>query len=472
MVRTIIKTLLKLILYPFRIIIKLLISFFKRLKFSIAFKISTTYVLLYIVIIMIAALTTTVGYFLLEIRKFENTVITNDVEYIVKNFPEVRNIKVRDSDYNSVEIYDENLNTYFSTGRHGKYVSSILLVIEKILFDNEYIYSGAFSYRNSDYYLNISYPVGEILKDAWRISFVVLISGALGLLFIIPIVVSTSYKLIGPIKNMTEITKTITVNNINTRLDIKDAQDELKELSQTFNEMMDRIEGGYKIQQQFVSDASHELRTPIAVIKGYVNMLDRWGKNDKAVLEESIEAIKNETDNMQDLIEKLLFIARSDRSTLNFTKEDFRIMSILNEIEKETKMIDKEHKLYFDFYHDAIIYGDKMQIKQAIRIIIDNAMKFTPPGGHIMVSGFIEDDYYVIKVKDTGIGIKKEDLDKIFDRLYRAEESRSKAIGGHGLGLSIAKIILLGHKGKIRVRSKFGKGSEFSLLFPYLQSQF
>jgi two-component system sensor histidine kinase ArlS len=310
----------------------------------------------------------------------------------------------------------------------------------------------------------------DMLRDVWRISLMVLISGAIGLMFFAPIVSSTSYKLIGPIKKMTEITKTITVNNINTRLDVKGTEDELKELSETFNEMMDRIEGGYKIQQQFVSDASHELRTPIAVIKGYVDMLDRWGKNDKAVLEESIAAIKNETDNMQDLIEKLLFIARSDRSTLNFTKEDFRIKTVLNEIEKETKMIDTSHKLYFKFYDDATIYGDKMRIKQAVRILLDNAMKYTPPGEYIMVSGYIQDEYYVIKVEDTGVGINKNDLDKIFDRLYRAEESRSRQISGHGLGLSIAKIIVLGHKGKIKVKSSPKKGSAFSLMFPYLDS--
>ncbi|NLJ57456.1 MAG: HAMP domain-containing histidine kinase [Tissierellia bacterium] len=470
MVKTTIKRLFKLILYPIRIITKLLISLTKRLKFSIAFKISTTYLLLYIIIILTVALTTTIGYLVFEIQKFENTVVSRDVENIVNDFPDLRSISTKDGDYNSVKIFDANLNTYFTTGRVGRYGSSILVVIENIIFNNEYTYAGNFSHGNSDYYLNISYPIEELLQDAWRIALLVLLSGAIGLMFFAPIVSTSSYKLIGPIKNMTEITKTITVNNINTRLNVKGTQDELKELSQTFNEMMDRIEGGYKVQQQFVSDASHELRTPIAVIKGYVNMLDRWGKNDKAVLEESIQAIKNETDNMQDLIEKLLFIARSDRSNLNFTKEDFNILIILNEIEKETKMIDTKHKLNFKFYKDATVYGDKARIKQAIRIIIDNAIKFTPPNEYIIVSGYIKDSYYVVKVEDRGIGIKKDDLDKIFDRLYRAEESRNKEIGGHGLGLSIAKIIVLGHKGKIHVKSKIGKGSEFSLLFPIIES--
>lgn len=470
MIKKIITSLVNIILYPFRIVINILISLLKRLKFSIAFKISTTYLILYIIIIMTVALTTTVGYLIFELQKFEESVVTKDAANIIDSFPNLQNINTNDESYNSFEIFDENLNTYFTSGVEGRYADSIIVIAEKIIYDNEYVHSESFLRARSSYYMNISYPMEGMLRDAWRISFLVLISGAIGLMFFAPIVSSTSYKLIGPIKNMTEITKTITVNNINTRLDVKGTEDELKELSETFNEMMDRIEGGYKIQQQFVSDASHELRTPIAVIKGYVNMLDRWGKNDKAVLEESIEAIKNETDNMQDLIEKLLFIARSDKSTLNFTKEDFKISTILNEIEKETKMIDTKHKLYFKFYQDATIYGDKMRIKQAIRILVENAMKYTPQGEYIMVSGYIQDEYYAIKIEDTGIGIQKNDLDKIFERLYRAEQSRSKQVGGHGLGLSIAKIIVLGHKGKIKVKSTPGKGSEFSLLFPYLDS--
>lgn len=467
MIKKLLRSLLNLILYPFRLIIKLIISLLKRLKFSIAFKISTSYFLIYIIIIMIVAITTSVGYLIYEFEKFEAGKIKSDVTEIIQEFPRVN---VQDDNIKSVEIYDSSLNPVYPSDNQDRYSDNIIVLVEKLIYNKEYIYSSSFN-KGEEYYLNVTYDVESIIKDAARISLLVMISGAVGLFIFVPIVSRTSYKMIGPIKNMTEITKTITVNNINTRLDIKGTQDELKELSQTFNEMMDRIEEGYKTQQQFVSDASHELRTPIAVIKGYVNMLDRWGKNDRDVLEESITAIKNETENMQDLIEKLLFIARSDKSTLIYTKEDFKISSILFEIEKETKMIDQKHKLYFKFYNDANIYGDKNRIKQAIRILIDNAIKFTPVGEYIMVSGYIQDDYYVIKVEDTGIGIEKKDLEKIFERLYRAEQSRSKEIGGHGLGLSIAKIIILGHKGKIKVKSTVGKGSEFSIMLPYIDAK-
>jgi len=466
MIKSLLRALLNIILYPFKLIFRFIIGFLKRLKFSIALKISASYLAIYVIIIMIVAAATSVGYLVYEFDKFNSDVIINDAEEIAETFPKFsQNIVSR---VKSFEIYDDNLNEVYPLNSGKGYADSIIVVIEKLIYDREYIYSTNFYNDNVEYYLNISYDAQEMINNSVRISIMVMISGAIGLLIFLPIVSGISYKMIGPIKKMTDTTKTITVNNINTRLDIKGAQDELKELSQTFNEMMDRIEAGYKTQQQFVSDASHELRTPIAVIKGYVNMLDRWGKNDRAVLEESITAIKNETDNMQDLIEKLLFIARSDKGTLLYTKEDFKICSILNEIEKETKMIDTKHELYFKFYEDASLYADKKRIKQVLRILVDNAIKFTPPGGYIMVSGFIQDDYYVIKVEDTGIGIEKKDLEKIFERLYRAEQSRSKEIGGHGLGLSIAKIIVLGHKGKIKVKSSVGKGSEFSVMLPYL----
>jgi len=468
MIKRLLKSLLNILLYPFRLIMKIVIGLLKRLRFSIAFKISASYVLIYIIIILIVAVSTSAGCMVFEFQKFERNTVNQDVENIKKEFPYLKGEIPISSSARSFEIYNDDLNSVYPDNNDKRYSDNIIVVLERLLYSREYLYSTAFEFDNSYYYLNISYDAEIMIYDAFKIIVLVLASGALGLLIFVPVISSTSYRLTGPIKNMTEITKTITVNNINTRLDIKGTQDELKELSQTFNEMMDRIEQGYKFQQQFVSDASHELRTPIAVIKGYVNMLDRWGKNDKAVLEESIGAIKNETDNMQDLIEKLLFIARSDKGNLAYSKEDFKISTILNEIEKETKMIDTAHKLYFKFYDDANVYGDIKRVKQAIRIIIDNSIKYTPAGGYIMVSGFLQDDYYVIKIEDTGIGIDKKDLGKIFDRLYRAEQSRSKEIGGHGLGLSIAKIIVLGHKGKIRVKSTIGKGSEFSIMLPYI----
>jgi signal transduction histidine kinase len=198
-------------------------------------------------------------------------------------------------------------------------------------------------------------------------------------------------------------------------------------------------------------------------------MLDRWGKNDKEILDESIMAIKNEANNMQDLVEKLLFIARNDKKSLKLSKEEFNVKDMIEEVYKETNIIDDKHDISSLPCQGAIIFADKNRIKQAVRIFVENARKFTPEGGKIEIYCSLDGEYIAINVRDYGVGIKKKQLKKIFDRFYRAEESREKEAGGHGLGLAIAKIIVLGHRGKIKVKSVYGEGSVFTILLPYIK---
>jgi len=287
------------------------------------------------------------------------------------------------------------------------------------------------------------------------------------LIFAIISILGSGKRVFRPIKEMTETVRNISEKNMNLRLNVSGSEDELKDLAVTFNEMMNRIEDDYTRQKQFVSDASHELRTPIAVIQGYVDMLDRWGKNDKEVLQESIDAIKNESESMKDLVDKLLFLARNDKGTLVLQKEEFSLTEMLIETTKETQIIDKDHVINFDIEEEVPLYGDRKRIKQAVRIFIDNAIKYTPQGGKITISLKTDHDYAKVSIIDTGIGMSKEELSHIFDRFYRSDNSRTREKGGHGLGLAIAKIIVLGHRGKIKVRSKKGSGSEFILFLPF-----
>jgi len=267
-----------------------------------------------------------------------------------------------------------------------------------------------------------------------------------------------------PIAEVTKMTKEIKAQNLNLRLNVTNAKDELKELIITFNEMMDRIENAYNKQNQFVSDASHELRTPISVVQGYARMLERWGKEDPEVLQESIEAIRNESDNMKELVDKLLFIARNDKDTLVLTKEKFSLSEMMEELVKETRMVDEQHTIEGNVEQGIEVNGDRNRIKQAMRIFVDNAQKYTEPDKTITIGLKREGQTAVLSVKDEGCGISSKDLQNVFDRFYRADESRHRNKGGHGLGLSIAKIIVLRHGGKINVRSKVGEGSIFSII--------
>jgi signal transduction histidine kinase len=274
-------------------------------------------------------------------------------------------------------------------------------------------------------------------------------------------------KILSPIQTMNKIINAISITNIDTRLNIEGSQNELKDLANTFNKMLDRIQNSYEAQNQFVSDASHELRTPLAVIQGYSKMLNRWGKSDQAVLDESLIAIESESENMKSLIEQLLFLARGDKNTQSFNREDFELSDFMDNLIKESILIDEhKHNIILDRNDQMIINADKGLIRQCVRIFIDNSIKYTADGGDILVSSYIAGSDVTIVIKDSGIGISKADLPKVFDRFFRADRSRTRETGGTGLGLSIANWIVLKHGGTIDVTSQLDKGTTFMIKLP------
>ncbi|MDD5935177.1 MAG: HAMP domain-containing sensor histidine kinase [Clostridiales bacterium] len=277
-------------------------------------------------------------------------------------------------------------------------------------------------------------------------------------------------KLLEPIQSMSATVNRLTVNNLHSeRLNVEGTKNELKDLAAVFNNMLDRIETSYESQKQFVSNASHELRTPIAVIQGYVNMLDRWGSKDQAILEESIDAIKNEAKSMQDLVEKLLFLSRHDKKTLKLEKGLFNMKPVVEEMLKETKLVAINRNIECPFLEDVNVYGDKQALKQAIRVFIDNAVKYTVDGDTIRIYCKNIRGDCVIGVEDTGIGMTRKDMDNIFERFYRSDHVRDRKIDGHGLGLSIAKLIIMSHTGRIKVRSQYTKGTSFIVTIPRIR---
>lgn len=295
----------------------------------------------------------------------------------------------------------------------------------------------------------------------------------MGLLYLFFIYIITTQgkksdkKLLEPIFEMSETANRLTVNNLNSRrLNVEGTKNELKDLAAVINNMLDRLEVSYESQKQFVSDASHELRTPIAVIQGYGNLLNRWGTSNEEVLQESIEAINNEAKSMQELVEKLLFLSRHDKKTLKLDKKKFNMCQVVEEMVKETKLVVRDRVIEAPVLQDVQVYGDKQALKQAIRIFIDNAVKYTKEGDTISITCLNEDGDCVIAVKDTGIGMTRKDVDNIFERFYRSDQVRNEKISGHGLGLSIAKLIVLGHTGKIKVRSQLTRGTTFTITLP------
>ncbi len=269
-----------------------------------------------------------------------------------------------------------------------------------------------------------------------------------------------------PIADMTNAAENLSASNLSDRINLAGTKNEFKDLAAVINKMLDRIERSYNSQKQFVSDASHELRTPIAVIQGYANMLERWGKTDTSVLDEGITAISQETASMKELVERLLFLARHDKKTLLLELEDFDPTEIMFTVFKDAQLLSAAHKFELKADTHCMINGDKGMLKQLLRILVDNAIKYTPPDGKITLALKVEATECVISVQDTGHGISKEELTRIFDRFYRSDKARKAQSGGHGLGLSIARIIVVAHGGAITVRSKEDAGTTFFVRLP------
>ena len=239
---------------------------------------------------------------------------------------------------------------------------------------------------------------------------------------------------------------------------------ELAGLETAVNKLMTRMRDSYRQQARFVSDASHELRTPIAVIRGYADLLDRWGKTDETILEESIQAIKDESESMQHLVEQLLFLARGDSGRTSLNISDFDMTDMMKEVWEESAMIDKTHQYQFEDVGEIPVRGDVSLIKQAARILIENASKYTPEGGEIKLKSLVCEGHPAFSVQDSGIGISESDIPHIFERFYRADDSRSKQTGGSGLGLAIAKWIIERHGGRFEIISRKDIGTRITVI--------
>ncbi|WP_346928922.1 HAMP domain-containing sensor histidine kinase [Clostridium sp.] len=242
---------------------------------------------------------------------------------------------------------------------------------------------------------------------------------------------------------------------------------ELQGLEDAINKLLDRMRDSYRQQARFVSDASHELRTPISVIQGYANMLDRWGKNDESVLEESITAIKAESENMKNLVEQLLFLARGINGKTQLTMTEILLNDMMNEVLEESKMIDKNHIYSYVNSESINAYGDIGLLKQTARILIENAAKYTDKGEVIILRvGRSDKGEAYFSIQDNGIGIDERDVPHLFERFFRADTARVRKDGGTGLGLSIAKWIIDNHKGYFSVLSREGIGTRIMVFLP------
>ena len=259
----------------------------------------------------------------------------------------------------------------------------------------------------------------------------------------------------------------INAKHLDSRIDLSATQKELRSLAQAINDMLDRVNRAYSAQMRFVSDASHELRTPIAVIQGYAALLDRWGKSDPEALQESIDAIRSEAAAMERLVEQLLFLARGDNDSQPVHMERLDLTALAGEVLREEEMIHPERTFLPRWGEEAVtVRADPGLMKQVMRILMDNAVKYSPDTGRVYLRVSESQGYARVTVQDEGMGIAPEGISHIFERFYRTDQSRDRKTGGTGLGLAIARWIVERHGGWFEVVSRPDVGTRIAFLIP------
>lgn len=258
----------------------------------------------------------------------------------------------------------------------------------------------------------------------------------------------------------------ISVERLSAHIDLPSGDPVLRRLIETINDLIARLEKDVRRQALFISDASHEMRTPIAVIKGYADLIRRWGKDDPQVLSESIDAIVTETERMNILIKSMLLLASGDDSEIP-DKRPLLLNAVAQDAARETAMLTGFEHIEVICHSQETIVANYDMIRQMLRIFLDNGVKFSKNKNipvEITVTG--DGDMVVLTVRDYGIGIEEDDLPYIFERFYRADKSHSSSVPGFGLGLPVADKIARAHGASIGVYSEPGAGTEFTVAFP------
>lgn len=260
--------------------------------------------------------------------------------------------------------------------------------------------------------------------------------------------------------------ETITEKSLGERVDEISLEKELKPLATSFNKMMGRIEDSFEIQRRFLADASHDLKTPQSVIKSHCDVTLSKEREKKEYIE-SLETIRQNVEKMTTLTNRILKVSELDSDTFILKKEEINLAEMLTAIVKgmEAKSGMKNISIKISGDSDLTAYGDKSMLTEMFSNLIDNAVKYNRENGFVDIELLRQNGEAALTVKDTGIGIAADKLGRIFDRFYRADESRS-VTEGSGLGLSIVKAIVEGHGGRIEAVSEAGKGSCFIVHLP------
>ncbi len=293
-----------------------------------------------------------------------------------------------------------------------------------------------------------------------------------------------AHKALKPVDDITQAARMITSQNLNQRINPPKVKDEISRLIETFNEMISRLDQSFRQMKQFSSDASHELKTPLTILKGEVEVMLRRERTSEEY-QQTLKSNLEEINRMSQIVEDLLTLSKADTGEIKLNKEDINLTEILNEVVTQMDRLAKSKMIYLsvsNHHQDIHLFGDALRLRELFINLIENGIKYTEEGGYIRIIlqkellplgseqlDWVERErmeFAKIVVADTGIGIAEEDQERIFNRFFRVDKARSREQGGSGLGLSICKWIVEAHQGEIKIESELGKGSSFIIRLP------
>ncbi len=276
-----------------------------------------------------------------------------------------------------------------------------------------------------------------------------------------------AHRALAPVDRMTEAARRISAEHLAERLEEPGTGDELDRLAQTLNEMLIRLDRSFQQIRQFSADASHELQTPLTILKGELEVALRSPRSPEEY-QQVLQSALEESDRIARLVEGLLLLARADTGMLRMDRQPVDLAQLVTDVYEQTRVLATTHgvTLQLGRVEAVVIQGDYDRLRRLLLNLVDNGIKYTPSGGRVTISLSQNNSWASLQVSDTGIGLSPEDRSKIFQRFYRTDEARAQSEEGAGLGLCIAQSIAEAHGGYIQVESRPGTGSTFTVWLP------
>ncbi len=323
-------------------------------------------------------------------------------------------------------------------------------------------------------FIRLSMPLEEVVDRINSLRAIIAFAGLAVLIIVVGVSFVVSRRISKPMVQIAKSVEQIRSGNLDTRIEI-DTRDEIGSVALAVNELVEKLKTDIaevkklqKVRSEFLGNVSHELRTPIFAIQGFIETLLNGAVDDPSVNKAFLEKTKANADRLNALLEDLINISQIESGEMKMSFRYFNVNEFLETVVKDFQEFGKQRKISvsgaFSTASDVEVLGDRDRLRQALNNLIDNAIKYSAPGGRVVVSSDETGGTVRISVADTGVGIAAEHLSRIFERFYRVDKDRSREVGGTGLGLAIVKHIIEAHGSSIEVKSEVGTGSTFSFL--------